>query len=145
TVDPVVPIAAVATLSTVVNNAVAQPRFSMVLVAGFGAVSVLLACVGLYGAVSYSVASRTQELGIRLALGAPKPRIFTLVVGQCMRITLLGTVIGAALAFILLRSIAGFLYGVEPTDPATFVLLSMLLVAVSLLACYLPARRAMRV
>jgi putative ABC transport system permease protein len=144
-VDPGLPIAGVATLETIVDEAVAQPRFSMLLVGGFGALALLLACVGLYGAVAYSVTSRSQEIGIRLALGAPRRRVFALVLGQGVRITSLGIVIGVALALLLLKAMAGFLYGVEATDPATFVALSMLLLGVALLACYVPARRATRV
>lgn len=144
-VDPGLPIAAVATLDTIVDDAMAQTRFSILLVGAFGALSLLLACVGLYGAVSYSVTSRTQELGVRLALGAPKRRVFALVLAQGVRLTLLGIAIGGVLAVGLSRAIAGFLYGIESTDPATFGALSLLLLAVALLACYLPARRAMRV
>jgi predicted lysophospholipase L1 biosynthesis ABC-type transport system permease subunit len=144
-VDPALPIASVATLDAIVDEAMAQPRFSMLLVGGFGAAALLLASVGLYGAVSYSVTSRTQEIGIRLALGAPPRRVFALLLGQGMRITSLGIAAGVVLALVLLRTIAGFLYGVEPTDPATFAALSLLLFAVALLACYVPARRAARV
>ena len=144
-VDPGLPIAGVATLETIVDEAMAQPRFSMLLVGGFGALALLLACVGLYGAVAYSVTSRSQEIGIRLALGAPRRRVFALVLGQGVRITGLGIAIGVALALVLLKAMAGFLYGVEATDPATFVALSALLLGVALLACYVPARRATRV
>jgi len=144
-VDPELPVAGVATLETLVDDAMAQPRFSMLLVSGFGALALVLACVGLYGAVSYSVTSRTQEIGIRLALGAPRRRVFALVLSQCLRITGAGIAIGLALALVLLRAIAGFLYGIEATDPATFASLSIVLLSVALLACYLPARRAARV
>ena len=144
-VDPGLPIASVATLETIVDEAVAQPRFSMLLVGGFGALALLLACVGLYGAVAYSVTSRSQEIGIRLALGAPRRRVFALVLGQGVRITGIGIAIGLVLALLLLKAISGFLYGVEATDPATFVALSLLLLGVALLACYVPARRATRV
>ena len=99
-VDPDLPIASVATLETIVDDAMAQPRFSMLLVGGFGALALLLACVGLYGAVAYSVTSRAQEIGIRLALGAPRRRVFALVLGQCVRITSLGIAIGVALALV---------------------------------------------
>jgi len=91
------------------------------------------------------VTSRTQEIGIRLALGAPRRRVFALVLSQCLRITGAGIAIGLALALVLLRAIAGFLYGIEATDPATFASLSIVLLSVALLACYLPARRAARV
>jgi putative ABC transport system permease protein len=138
-------IAAVATLEAIVDDAMAQPRFSMMLVGGFGAVALLLACVGLYGAVSHSVTSRTQEIGIRLALGAPCGRVFALALSQCVRITALGITIGAGLALVVLKAIEGFLYGIEATDPATFAAVSVLLFAVAMLACYLPARRATRV
>jgi putative ABC transport system permease protein len=144
-VDPEVPVAAVATLDAIAGQAMAQPRFSMLLVGGFGALSLLLACVGLYGSVSYAVTSRTQEIGIRLALGAPKGRLFALVLGQGVRITALGIAIGVALALVVLRTMASFLYGVDSTDPATFGVLSLVLLAVAMLACYVPARRAMRV
>jgi predicted permease len=141
-VDPDLPLAAVATLDTVVADAMAQPRFSMLLVGGFGALALLFACVGLYGAVSYAVTSRTQEIGIRLALGAPRRRVFALVLRQCVQITGLGIAIGVVLSLIVLKAMAGFLYGVEPTDFTTFAVVSVLLLAVALLACYVPARRA---
>jgi putative ABC transport system permease protein len=144
-VDPDLPLAAFTTLDTIVDTAIAQPRFSMLLMSGFGAVAVFLACVGLYGAVSYSVTSRTQELGIRRALGAPPRRVLALVLAQCARIATLGIFIGVSIAMFVLRPMAAFLYGVESTDPATFVLLSLLLLAVASLACYLPARRATQI
>ena len=144
-VDPDLPIAAVTTLATLVDEAMAQPRFSMLLVGAFGVLALLLACVGLYGAVSYAVTSRVQEIGIRLALGASRRRVFLLVLSQCLRITAVGIIIGVVLSLAALKAIAGFLYGIEPTDPATFVSLSLLLVAVALLACCLPARRAAHV
>ncbi len=145
TVDPDLPIASVSTLETIVDDAMAQPRFSMLLVGGFGALAMVLACVGLYGAVSYSVTSRTQEIGVRLALGAPRRRVFALVLSQCVRITSLGIAIGIAMALVVLKAMTGFLYGIEATDPATFASLSVLLLAVAMLACYVPARRAARV
>jgi predicted permease len=145
TVDPDLPIASVSTLETIVDDAMAQPRFSMLLVGGFGALALVLACVGLYGAVSYSVTSRTQEIGVRLALGAPRRRVFALVLSQCVRLTSLGIAIGIAMALVVLKAMTGFLYGIEATDPATFASLSVLLLAVAMLACYVPARRAARV
>ena len=144
-VDPDVPLAAVETLETILNGAMAQTRFSIWLVGGFGAVSLLLACVGLYGAVSYAVGSRTKELGLRLALGASQRRILTLVLAHGLRVTVLGVVLGTAMALILMNAIGRFLYGINPTDPRTFGVVSLLLMAVALVTCYLPARRALRV
>jgi putative ABC transport system permease protein len=144
-VDPELPIARVATLDTIVNDAMAQSRFSMLLVAGFGGLALLLACVGLYGAVSFSVTSRTQEIGVRVALGAPRRRIIGLLLSQCVKITSLGIAIGVALALLLMKAISGFLYGVEATDPATFGAVSILLLSVALLACYVPALHATRI
>ena len=120
--------AGVTTLATIVDQALAQPRFSMLLVGGFGVVALLLACVGLYGAVSYAVTSRTQEIGVRLALGAPRRRILTLVLRDCLRITVIGVALGLALSAIVLKAIDRFLYGVDATDPATFIALSPIFV-----------------
>ena len=137
-VDPDLPIAGVTTLATIVDEAMAQPRFSMLLVGGFGVVALLMACVGLYGAVSYAVTSRTQEIGIRLALGASRARVVMLVLVNACGSPPSGSASARSLAVVVLRAIAAFLYGVEPTDPATFATLSLLLAAVTLLACYLP-------
>jgi putative ABC transport system permease protein len=144
-VDPDLPLTGVATLAGLADGALAQPRFSMLMVGGFGALALALACVGLYGAVSYAVSSRTQEIGIRLALGAERRRVIRLVVGQGLRIVVSGIGAGLALSIVALRAMRSFLYGVEATDPATFAALSVLLVSVAALACYVPARRAARV
>ena len=144
-VDPDLPLARVATLASIVDEAVAPPRFSMLLVSAFGALALVLACIGLYGAVSYAVVERTQEIGIRLALGARRANVYWLVLGKGVQVTALGLAIGLALAFGALRTISGFLYGVEATDPATFAVVSGALFAASLLACFVPARRAARV
>jgi putative ABC transport system permease protein len=144
-VDPELPLARVTTLAAIVDEAVAPPRFSMLLVSAFGAVALVLACVGLYGAVSYAVVERTQEIGIRLALGASRANVYRLVIGKGVQVTLLGLVLGLVAAAGILRAISGFLYGVEATDPATFAVVSGALVAVSLAALFVPARRATRV
>ena len=144
-VDPDLPLARVATLASIVDEAVAPPRFSMLLVSAFGALALVLACIGLYGAVSYAVVERTQEIGIRLALGARRANVYWLVLGKGVQVTALGLAIGLALAFGALRTISGFLYGVEATDPATFAVVSGALFAASLVACFVPARRATRV
>jgi putative ABC transport system permease protein len=135
----------VSTLSAIVGDAVAQPRFSMWLISVFGAVAVALACVGLYGAVSYSVIDRTPEIGIRLALGAQRREILGMVLGQGMRWTIIGIAAGLAVASAGLRAMERFLYGVQATDAATFGAVSVGLFLMAVLACYVPARRATRV
>ena len=144
-VDPHLPLANVSTLSAIVDDAVAQPRFSMYLLAAFGGLALVLACVGLYGAVSYAVIDRTQEIGIRLALGAQRREILRMVLRQGVRWTAVGIVIGLAAAFVTLRTMERFLYGVEPTDASTFGAVAAALFLVAMLACYVPARRATRV
>jgi len=141
-IDPELPIANVATLSEVVDASVAQPRFSMLLLAAFAGLSLVLACVGLYGAVSYAVVQRTPELGVRLALGARPGDILAAVLGDGMKIACAGTAAGLAVAWAAMRVLANFLYGVEATDALTFAATSLLLLAVAAAACYLPARRA---
>jgi putative ABC transport system permease protein len=144
-IDPDLPIARVATLVSIVDDAMAQPRFSMLLVGGFGALALLLACVGLYGAISYSVTSRTPELGIRLALGAKPRTVLAMVLAEGARAAAAGMAIGLVVAIVVLRAMTRFLYGIEATDPLTFAFVSVALLGAALLACYVPARRATRV
>ncbi|HEX5411054.1 MAG TPA: FtsX-like permease family protein, partial [Terriglobia bacterium] len=101
--------------------------------------------VGLYGIMAYSVSRRTNEIGIRMALGAERRHVLRAVIGQGLRLALVGIVIGVAGALALTRFLASLLYGVKPTDPLTFIAVSLILIAVALLACYIPARRAARV
>jgi ABC-type antimicrobial peptide transport system permease subunit len=107
--------------------------------------AMLLAAIGLYGALSYTVAQRTKELGIRMALGARRENLLGMIVGQGLRLTLMGVVFGLAGAFLLTRLMTHLLYEVSATDPITFVSIALLLTAVALAACYLPARRATKV
>src|SRR5271156_157218 len=143
--DPDLPIAKLAPLTILVDDSMTEPRFAMLLLTSFGGLALLLATIGMYGVISYSVAQRTQEIGIRMALGAARGNVFGMVLAQGARLAGLGIVIGLAAACAVTRLMASFLYGVQPTDPITFVAVSGLLVGVALLACYLPARRATRV
>jgi len=143
--DPELPLAKVATLTTLVEDSLSQPRFAMLLLASFGVLALLLASIGMYGVISYSVMQRTQEIGIRMALGAERRKVFAMVLGQGARLAGLGIAFGLVAALGLTRIMASFLFGVRPTDPLTFAAVSLLLVGIALLACYLPARRATRV
>jgi predicted permease len=144
-IDPDLPLAKVATLTTLVDDSMSQPRFSVFLLGSFGALALLLASIGMYGVISYSVLQRTQEIGIRMALGAQRRKVFGMVLGQGARLAGLGIGIGLVAALGVTRLMASFLYGVRPTDPLTFAGVSLLLLGIALLACYLPARRATRV
>jgi putative ABC transport system permease protein len=110
-----------------------------------GGMSLLLGAIGLYGVIAYSVSQRTHEIGIRMALGAQREYILRLILGQGTKLALIGVAIGVAAAFGLSRFLSSLLYGVKPTDPLTFLGVTIMLVLVTLLACYIPARRAMRV
>jgi putative ABC transport system permease protein len=120
-------------------------QLGAVLSGTLGLLAVLLAVVGLYGVMSHSVAQRTREMGVRMALGASRSDVLRLVVGHGLRLTFIGVAVGLVLAFAATRVIAAMLYGVNPTDPATFVGVSLLLTAVALAASYIPARRATKV
>jgi putative ABC transport system permease protein len=138
------PIYNVRTMDDVVANSLGTRRVSMQLFAVFACAALLLAALGIYGVMAYSVTQRTQEIGIRMALGAQRSDVLGLVIRQGMRLTLIGVVAGLAGAFVLTRVIANLLFSVAATDPATFLSISVLLAAVSFFACYLPARRASR-
>jgi putative ABC transport system permease protein len=133
------------TLEDLLSTSVAPRRFNMLLLGVFAGVALVLAAVGLYGVMSYSVSWRTHEIGIRMALGAERADVLRLVVRQGMTMTVIGLALGLTGAFLLSRVIAGLLYGVSATDPLTFAGVSIVLLAVALLACLLPARRATRV
>ena len=138
-------VAHVQTMDEVMLRSTAQESFSMLLLSTFGVVALVLAAIGIYGLMAYSVQQRTQEVGIRIALGADRSSIRRLVVWQGMRLALIGAAVGIAAAFGLMRLIASLLFGVKPWDPAVFVAVPLLLTAVAFLAAWLPAARASRV
>ena len=133
------------TLESMVSRSLGQPKFYLTLLSVFAALAVVLAAVGIYGVISYTVSQRTQEIGIRVALGARGSDVLRLVVGQGMRLAVAGVLFGLAGAFAVTRLMSSLLYGVSPTDRSTFAAIALLLTGVALLACYIPARRATRV
>ena len=142
------PVYAVQTMAEIVSQSTSAQRFPMLLLLAFAALALLLASIGVYGVISYSIAQRIQEIGVRLALGATKASILRLVVGQGLRLAGVGLAIGALVALALTRLLSGFsnlLYGVSASDPPTFLAVSLVLLAVAFLASYIPARRATRV
>ena len=144
-VDKDQPIYRVMTMEQVVSNSVAQKRFSMVLLLIFAGVALLLAAVGIYGVMSYSVTQRTHELGIRMALGAQSGDVLKMVVRQGMGITLIGVAIGLAGAFAATKVMSSLLFGVGTHDPITFIAIPLILAGVALVACFIPALRATKV
>jgi putative ABC transport system permease protein len=141
-VDPELPVSNIQTMEDLLNEQVAQRRLGMVLLTAFAALALLLAVIGIYGVLSYFVAQHTPEIGVRLALGAQKGDVLKLVLWKGISLALIGVVIGLASSIALTRMMKSLLFGVSPTDPLTFMLLSLLILAVAFLACYIPARRA---
>jgi putative ABC transport system permease protein len=144
-IDPNVPILNARTMDQILSNVRAEPRFNTILLGIFAAVALVLAGVGIYGVLSYSVTQRTHEIGIRMALGAHARDVLRLVVRQGMSLALLGVAVGLVASFGLTRLMSNLLFGVGATDPLTFAGIALLLMSVALLACYLPARRATKV
>ncbi|HKF54988.1 MAG TPA: ABC transporter permease [Blastocatellia bacterium] len=144
-VDPDQPIYDMRTLTEVRDNAVAPERLNLTLLGIFAGVALLLAAIGLYGVISYAIAQRTQELGIRMALGASAGNVLRLVIGQGIMLALVGVVFGLCGAWALTRLMRTLLFAVNATDPPTFIAISLLLTFVALLACWIPARRAAQI
>jgi putative ABC transport system permease protein len=144
-IDSELPLQRTITLDRVIANSIRQQRFTSIVLSVFAGVALLLAAAGLYGVISYSVAQRTHELGIRVALGAQVKDVMRLVLRQSMTFVIAGEVAGIIGAFALTRLLSGLLFGVTPTDAATFIGVTAALTFVSLLACYIPARRATKV
>jgi ABC-type antimicrobial peptide transport system permease subunit len=140
-----VPVASMRTMEDVYSQSLARTSFTLVMLAIAGTMALALGIIGIYGVISYAVSQRTREIGIRLALGAEKSNIFRMVVGEGLRLAVVGIAIGAVVALLLTHLLPAFsqlLYGVRASDPTTIVAVSAALVLVAALACYLPARRA---
>jgi putative ABC transport system permease protein len=141
-IDPLVPAAELQPMRVFVDRAMAPTRFALALIAGFAVIAAVLAAVGLYGVLSTAVRQRTAEIGVRIVFGAPTTRIFRLVIGEGLKLGLVGIVLGLVGAFALTRVMSSMLIGVAPTDPTTFITISVLFLAIAAAACWLPARRA---
>jgi putative ABC transport system permease protein len=144
-VDADLPLANVTTLAGLVDDSMVQPRFSLLLVGSFGGLALVLAMIGMYGVISYSVQQRTQEIGIRMALGASRGAVLRMILGLGVQLAALGIAIGLLASWMVTRTMESFLYQVRATDPLTFATVSIALMCVALAACYIPARRAMLV
>ncbi|HEY7160508.1 MAG TPA: FtsX-like permease family protein, partial [Acidobacteriota bacterium] len=144
-VDPILPAQYLSTSKDLLSQSLHAPRSNTVLFSLFAGVAFLMAMIGLYGVIAYSVYRRTREIGVRLSLGAQQSTILKMILGQGLRLTFLGIVVGSIAAVALTSFISSLLYGVSSRDPLIFGLGAAAMILVSLLACYLPARRAMRV
>jgi putative ABC transport system permease protein len=133
------------TMQQLLSMSTSGRRFNTLLLSLFALLAVLLAMVGIYGVMSYSVTQRTHEIGIRIAVGAQTSDVLRIVIGQGMLLALIGVGLGLVGAFALTRLMTTMLFGVEPTDPLTFISLAALLIGVGLVACYVPGRRATRI
>jgi len=144
-VDPDQPIYNIRTMDEIRSESVAPERLNLTLLSLFAGIALVLAVVGIYGVMSYTVTQRTHEIGIRMAIGAQPRDVFKMVLGQGMMLALIGVAFGLAGAFALTRLMTTMLFGIEPTDPATFASIAVLLTGVALAACYIPGRRATKV
>jgi putative ABC transport system permease protein len=144
-IDPDQPVSNIRTLEQHLADSVAQPRLLMSLLSAFAALALVLAAVGIYGVISYSVAQRTHEIGIRMALGAETGDVLRLVLGRSMALVIAGIAVGLGAAMALTKVLSNLLFSVSATDPVTFILVSALLALVALAASYIPARRATKV
>jgi putative ABC transport system permease protein len=144
-VDNEQPVRLLRTMDELISEAVAQPRFSMVLLSIFAAVALALTSIGLYGLIAYSVTQRTHEIGLRLALGAGRRDVIMLILKQGVKLSMIGAAVGLIAAFASTRMISNLLYGVSATDPVIFLSAALALVTVAILACLIPAGRAGKV
>ena len=143
--DSTIAVYDVQTLDQLISSSIDPNRFYLQLIGGFGLAALALAAIGIYGLISFSVAQRTHEMGIRLALGALPRQLARMIVGQGLWLAIIGLTLGLLASLILGRVFSTLLFGVRATDPVTLVIVSLVLAGVALLACYVPARRAMRV
>jgi ABC-type antimicrobial peptide transport system permease subunit len=132
-------------MEDIVSQSVASRRFSMMLLTVFAVVALLLASIGIYGTISYAVAQRTREIGLRMTLGAQPGNVLKMVIGEGMKLVLIGVGLGLIASLALTRTMKSLLFGVSTTDPPTFLGITLLLAAVALFACWIPARRATKV
>jgi putative ABC transport system permease protein len=144
-VDPDLPIYNIRTMNEIRSDSIAPERLNLTLMSIFAGIALVLAIVGIYGVMSYSVTQRTHEIGIRMAIGARPGDVFRMVLGQGMKLTLIGVGVGLVGAFALTRLMTSMLFGVAATDKATFASIAVLITLVAFLACYLPGRRATKV
>jgi putative ABC transport system permease protein len=144
-IDKDQPVSNIRTVEQILSGSIARPRFNLLLLGIFAALAMVLAAVGIYGVMSYTVTQNTREIGIRMALGARPGDVLKFVVGQGLALTFIGIGIGIAAAFALTRLMENLLFEVTATDPATFVLYPAILTGVALVACFVPARRATKV
>ena len=140
-----VPVYDVATMSELVAASLERRRFAVTLLALFSVLALFLACIGLYGEIAYLVAHRTYEIGIRMALGAQRGSVLMIVIGEGVKLALIGISVGVAGALLLTRFLSSLFFGVHPTDPLTFGSVIVVLLGVALSACYIPARRATKI
>ena len=139
------PLYNVRTLEQALAESLARERFGLLLIVTFAGLALLLAAVGVYGVLAYSVTQRTREISVRLALGASRRDVLRLIAGQGMKFVLAGVGVGLLAAFALTRLMTGLLYGIKATDPLAFIAVSVLLVVVALVACWIPAQRATKI
>jgi ABC-type antimicrobial peptide transport system permease subunit len=145
TLDPAMPQRRAVTVSFIMDRVLTNPKFAAELLTGFGALALMLAAIGTYGVMAYSVSQRTQEIGIRMALGAQRGNVLQLILGNGMAMVLAGVVVGLGVTIAFTRSINSLLYGIGNFDAISFFAAAVVLILVALVACWLPARRAMRV
>jgi putative ABC transport system permease protein len=145
TVDKDLPVYSVWTMDQLLGNSLAQRRLTLVLLSSFAALALLLAAVGIYGVIAYTVRQRTREFGVRLALGAQAGDVLQLILRQGLKLTLIGVALGLTAAFALTRWMESLLFGVRPADPLAFGVVAIVLLLVAICACWIPARRATKV